>query len=1096
MIEMIKRIITLIIILVSCQSFLIAQEENGSLVTFTEKDGIPSNFISSILQDHLGFIWIGTDNGLLKYDGYQFHRDDLTQFMDSSAYSPSITSLFEDSELNLWIGTIGGVIKYNRIREQSHFYNLFPEYNFSPGVMLTVWTIEEDNNGTIWLGLIDYYGSNIINALAYIEKGVEKIKKFYGGNDSVTVKSVYDIEIDKKNNLWISGEGGLSKINLESMTIEMIEFENNPIRSFNAAILMDSNGLLWGCEEEVGFGSFNPSTGRVKAYSFISSDNNTLSNNNVNSIIQDKDETLWLGTDNGINHFDPDSEKFNRYFYNEGFDENYKDIGRIQSILKDKSGSLWLGSAEKFVHKFDPSNKLFRSYKHDPDELSSISPAWIFGIAEDSKGNVWIGGLNDNFASGLSKFSTTTNTFTRIQGKNNINPGMSTIYKDSKGTIWIASFSGLLTFNPANSSFNKYTVSFPGTDKIDGINSILEDHQLNFWIGAKNGLFLLDRSNRIVEQIDLIEKGDTIPLSNHVQHLFESSKKELWIGTANGLFNYNNNKKIFKRYQHIPNDPKSLSSSNIGYIYEDREGIFWLGTWLGGLNRFDPESETFTHYTKKDGLPSNSVQGILEDEDNKALWLSTFEGISRFDLVTKEFRNFDASHGVQGKQFTRTSALETSKGEFLFGGRNGLNIFRPEDFVANLSPPDILISDFKLFNKSVLVGDNSPLQKPIYQTEEILLASNENDISIDFFATHYVDPSHNEYAYLLENYENEWRYVGNSHSAIYPNLPHGEYVFRVKAANNLGVWNNEGKSLSIIVLPPWWKTIWAYIGYGIILILGIFGVDRFQRRRLLVKERNASAIKEVQLRAKIAEAENERKTKELEEARQLQLSMLPKEIPKLPNLDIAVYMKTATEVGGDYYDFHVGMDGTLTVVVGDATGHGMKAGTMVTATKSLFNSYASQPDILLTFSEMTRCIKQMHFEQLSMCMTMMKIIDSKLIFSSAGMPPVYIFRREKEVVEESLMKGMPLGSMKNFPYKTKELKLLQGDTILLLSDGLPELQNEQNEIYGYNRVYDSFDKVAAKKPEEIISFLKDESSQWVNGKEPDDDVTFVVIKVK
>ena len=1094
---MFKNIITILIMLINSQSFLISQEENGSLVTFTEKDGIPSNFISSILQDHLGFIWIGTDNGLLKYDGYQFHRDDLTQFMESSAYHPGISSLFEDSELNLWIGTVGGVIKYNRIREKFHFYNLFPEYNLSPGAMLAVWTIEEDTNGTIWLGLIDYFGSSIENGLAYIEKGAEKINKFYGGNDSVTIKSIYDIEIDKNNNLWVSEEGGLYKINLKSMSLEKVEFENNPIQSFNTAILIDNKGVLWGGQWDVGFGSYDPYTGKVKTYSFNSSDDNTLSNNNVSSIIQDKDGTLWLGTYNGINHFDPETEKFKRYIYNEGFDVNYKDIGRIQSILKDKSGSIWIGSAEKFIHKFDPSKKLFRSYKHDPDELLSISPAWIFGIAEDSKGNVWIGGINDNFASGLSKYSTTTNKLTRIQDKNNINPGMSTIYQDSKGTIWIGSFSNeLLIFNPANNSFNNFTVSFPGTDKIVGINSILEDHQLNFWVGASNGLFLLDRSNRKVERIDFIENVDTIPGSYFIQHLYEGSENELWIGTVNGLFKYNHNKKSFKSYHHDPNDANSLSVNNIGFIYEDNEGILWLGTWLGGLNRFDPESETFTHYTKEDGLPSNSVQGILEDEENNALWLSTFEGISRFDLVTKEFRNFDESHGVQGKQFARTTALKTTKGKFIFGGANGINIFRPDEVLADLVPPDLLITDFKIFNKSVPVGDDSPLQKPIYQTEEIILASDENDISIDFLATHYVDPSHNEYAYLLENYENEWRYVGNSHSAIYPNLPPGEYIFRVKAANNAGVWNNEGKSLVITILSPWWKTIWAYIGYGFLIVLGIFSVDRFQRGRILLKERNTAAIKEAQLRAKIAEAENERKTKELEEARQLQLSMLPKELPNLPNLDIAVYMKTATEVGGDYYDFHVGMDGKLTVVVGDATGHGMKAGTMVTAAKSLFNSYSANADILFTFKEMTRCIKQMQMRNLSMCMTMLKIKGNNLVMSTAGMPPIYLFRKKSKLVEEHLMKGMPLGAMNNFPYTLKESHLEKGDSILLLSDGLPELTNKNNEMYGYDRTKIAFRSVGDKEPDEVVNHLKNTASQWANDKDPDDDVTFVVIKVK
>jgi serine phosphatase RsbU (regulator of sigma subunit) len=244
------------------------------------------------------------------------------------------------------------------------------------------------------------------------------------------------------------------------------------------------------------------------------------------------------------------------------------------------------------------------------------------------------------------------------------------------------------------------------------------------------------------------------------------------------------------------------------------------------------------------------------------------------------------------------------------------------------------------------------------------------------------------------------------------------------------------------------------------------------------------------------QAENERKTKELDEARDLQLSMLPKELPQLPNLDIAVYMKTATEVGGDYYDFHVSMDGTLTVVMGDATGHGMKAGTMVTAVKGLFNSYAPNPDILFSFHEMTRCIKLMHMEKLSMCMTMLKIQENRMLMSAAGMPPMFIYRKAERLIEEVLIKGMPLGTMEQFPYDIRETVLNSGDTILLLSDGFPELQNSANEQFGYKRARNMFEEVADSSPEEIVTKLKDEGSRWVEDNDPDDDVTFVVIKVK
>jgi len=274
-----------------------------------------------------------------------------------------------------------------------------------------------------------------------------------------------------------------------------------------------------------------------------------------------------------------------------------------------------------------------------------------------------------------------------------------------------------------------------------------------------------------------------------------------------------------------------------------------------------------------------------------------------------------------------------------------------------------------------------------------------------------------------------------------------------------------------------------------LIFLGIFAIDRIQRRRLLRKEQE-------KVKVALLEAENERKSTELEEARQLQLSMLPKQLPELPHIDIAVYMQTATEVGGDYYDFHVGLDGTLTVVVGDATGHGMKAGTVVTATKSLFSALASNPDILFTFKEMTRCLKQLDMHLLSMCMTTMKVQNNKMIVSSAGMPPTLLYRKEKKNVEEFLIKGMPLGTFDDFPYELKETTLEAGDTILFMSDGLPELLNQKNEMFGYDRVIDIFTDSAERQAIDIIDDLKTASSEWVNGDDPRDDVTLVVLKMK
>ena len=254
--------------------------------------------------------------------------------------------------------------------------------------------------------------------------------------------------------------------------------------------------------------------------------------------------------------------------------------------------------------------------------------------------------------------------------------------------------------------------------------------------------------------------------------------------------------------------------------------------------------------------------------------------------------------------------------------------------------------------------------------------------------------------------------------------------------------------------------------------------------------------KAVEDQAKIIHEENERKTQELEEARQLQLAMLPKAVPTVNELEIAAYMQTATEVGGDYYDFKIDEDGTLTAVIGDATGHGMKAGTIVTITKSQFNSLASSKNILKTFSKISDVIKDMQFRQLSMCMTMIKIKGNEVSLSSAAMPPTLVYRKCSKEVEEIELKGMPLGAMRGFPYELHENKIESGDVLLLLTDGLPELANEKHEMYGYDRVISEFCSVGEKTPDEIIEHLKNSASEWVDGADPDDDVTFVVIKVK
>jgi serine phosphatase RsbU (regulator of sigma subunit) len=391
---------------------------------------------------------------------------------------------------------------------------------------------------------------------------------------------------------------------------------------------------------------------------------------------------------------------------------------------------------------------------------------------------------------------------------------------------------------------------------------------------------------------------------------------------------------------------------------------------------------------------------------------------------------------------------------------------------------------------SVSVSDNIH-----YYTFPADYSYSQNSFVFNYAVLNFRDPDQTTYEHFLEGYDKEWSRPTNLAFAEYQNLPSGRYIFRVYGVTSNGVKTNEA-SYSFVVNPPFWKTWWAYLSYFVFLGFVLIGVRKYEKVRMLGKERTNAAIKEAELRAQIAESENERKTKELEEARQLQISMLPKVLPQLPHLDIAVYMKTATEVGGDYYDFHVHADGTLTVILGDATGHGMMSGMMVSIMKSLFMSDRTNKELKPFFENASASIKDMQLGRLMMALNCIQIKNNRIVTTNAGMPALIIYRKSSQTVEEIVINNMPLGAMKAVVYDIKELKIEPGDTLLLMSDGFAELKNEDNEIYGYKRARNSFEEVAKKEPEEIVTFLKEEGRRWTNDKDPEDDVTFVVIKIK
>ncbi|HTY57620.1 MAG TPA: SpoIIE family protein phosphatase, partial [Bacteroidota bacterium] len=498
------------------------------------------------------------------------------------------------------------------------------------------------------------------------------------------------------------------------------------------------------------------------------------------------------------------------------------------------------------------------------------------------------------------------------------------------------------------------------------------------------------------------------------------------------------------------------------------------------------------------GLANDFVFGILED-DHGNLWMSTNNGISKFDPARGTFRNYDEADGLQGNEFNQGAyARDPLTGEMYFGGGNGFSMFQPDSVRDNPYVPPVVFSSFVRYNSDDKKG--KPIEeRGISVTPVITLSYKDNVATFEFASLNYYNTFKNQYAYRLEGFNETWIQLGAEHRATFTNLDGGTYTLRVRGSNNDGVWNDEGASLRIIVNPPWWKTRWAYGAYAVLFVCALYLIRRFEINRQAQK----AQVKESELRAKAAEAEkralqaeNERKSKELEDARQLQLSMLPREIPVLAGFDIAVYMKTATEVGGDYYDFSTGADGALSVAFGDATGHGMQAGTIVTLMKGLFLSDAARFDIQVFFNHCSRAIKEIRLGRLFMAFTLVRLRGDRLSFSSAGMPPVFLYRQNDGSVEEILLKGMPLGAMKSFPYALHEEDLLPGDAVLLLTDGLPEQKDASGEMFDYARVQNAFAEVGERSTDEIIGRLVHEAEGWLRGASPDDDITMLVIKKK
>jgi len=801
------------------------------------QDGLSQATIYTILQDHKGFMWFGTRDGLNKYDGYEFTHYRHDPHNPASLSNSFILSTYQDQEGVLWIGTEGGLNKYNRQLDKFVRYQHDPQNptSLSSDVVLSIY---EDSSGALWIstgGGLNKYDRQQNKFVHYQNDPQDP--------DSLSSDAVWRVFEDHTGTLWVGTDGaGLNKFDHEQNKFIHYQHDpNNPASLSNdkvTSIYEDSTGVLW-IGTEYGLNQFDRQHNNFRHYFHDPQNQASLSNSNIWAICEDSAGVLWIGTDGGLNQFKRQQNQFDHYIHN-SYDPKSLSNNFVMALYVDKAGALWIGTDGGGLNKFDRRENKFKHYLHNPQNPDTLNNNLVSSIYEDSTGALWVGTLGG----GLNKFDNERQTVTHYQhdpqNPNSLNKNeVWSIYEDRDGTLWIGTFDGGLNkFDRQQHKFEHYKNDFynPNSLSDDKVMAIYQDKAGTLWIGTRGGLNKFDSKAKKFWHY-YFEPNNPVSLSNdNILSIHEDQAGMLWIGTQGGGLNkFDREQNKFWYYQNDPDDPTSLTNNAVLAIHEDKIGTLWIGTLGGGLNKFDRKTETFTHYREQDGLPNDVIYGILEDEPGN-LWLSTNGGLSKFNPTTNQFRNYDVFDGLQSNEF-RGAYHKSRSGELFFGGINGFNAFYPQHIKDNSYIPPVVITDFKIFNKPVKIGKDSALQYHINETQAMTLSYEQSFFTFEFAALNFLLPEKNQYKYLLEGFDNHWNEVGTRRKAFYTKVPYGTYAFRVKGSNNDNLFNDAGTALKITILPPPWQTWWAYALYIITITVIILNYIWSQKRKLLEKQR-------------------------------------------------------------------------------------------------------------------------------------------------------------------------------------------------------------------------------------------------------------------
>lgn len=784
------------------------------------EDGLSQNMVYSILQDNTGFIWFGTLDGLNRYDGLKYKIFKKENQNDQSIGSNKIFSLLQNSDDKIWIGTANGIYIYDPLYESFSHFNLSTVNGEK--VEGAVRDLKADKEGNIWMGVQG--------------KGVFCFKKddkliFY----SLKNTNVRKIDFDVHGNVWVATHGrGLLKMNPVSSQVKefLIDTKKQKVseNDINTILSFNSNYLLLGTVNK-GVQKFDLLTEKFTPFLEKGEAGNPLY---VRCMIKTENQGIWIGTEEGVYIYDLRSMQFVNIRHSHNDPYSLSD-NAIHSLFQDKEGGIWIGTFFGGVSYFNDSFSHFEKY-YPIIGKNSISGKSISEFCEDDKGNIWIGTED----SGLNTFNPLTKVFSKcsLESKNI----HSLLYSNNR--LWVGTFSdGLYVLDHRK----KQIISFKNTAsdqsiKDDNIYSIYEDSSGKIWIGSMTGLqYYNEKTDDFIRvREDLIKK--------QVNDILEDYKGILWFATiGNGIFSYD---RFSDQWHHYPS-PGDSSNGDCGQsvicLLQDRKNRLWIGTEGAGITVFNRDSNSFsTVITSNDGLPNDVIYKLIEDSGGY-IWGSTNKGIFKLNPENGKIVIYTHSSGLLGDQFNYKSGFKDNTGKIYFGGVKGFVAFMPDDLGINEYVPAIVLNSFQIQNKEVsLTEKKSPLNNSITYTSSVTIPYTASVFSIGFAALSYVYPNGNKYAYKLEGRDKEWIYADPVQQVNYADLPPGNYVFKVMGANSDGIWNETGTSLKINVLPPWYRTIWAYLLYFMAIALFLYySIHSFLRK---TKQRNARLLRELENR--------------------------------------------------------------------------------------------------------------------------------------------------------------------------------------------------------------------------------------------------------